>query len=332
VKFLFAKGEIKLSRLHRLSTAVVPPSERLSFWNDTCMRVCGAEVVDTHSTGFQGTLTTFKAEQLQISSFMSTAATCRNAIARRSRTNDESAFTLQLVHAGRCHIRHAGVEARGVAGDMLLADGNRSYELAFSEPVQGLVVSLPRSRFSAIENRLEARTGQLLNVHSGPGAVLTNFIRLAWDQVVNDDSAEWPRSATDVIWDLLESVLHGERGWEASTGRPDRVRRSARTLVDENFRNVGFQSYEMAAALGVSARYLQMVFAEVGTTPSRFLIARRLDGVAARLQRSDRPLRITDVAMECGFSDLSYFSRMFRRRFGVSARAYRQSSGRKSID
>jgi AraC-like DNA-binding protein len=29
------------------------------------------------------------------------------------------------------------------------------------------------------------------------------------------------------------------------------------------------------------------------------------------------------VALECGFSDLSYFSRAFRRRFGASARRYR---------
>jgi AraC-like DNA-binding protein len=88
----------------------------------------------------------------------------------------------------------------------------------------------------------------------------------------------------------------------------------------------------MAAALGVSARYLQMAFAEVGTTPSRLLLARRLDGVAARLQRTDQPMRITDVAMECGFADLSHFSRVFRRRFGVSPRAYQQGFGRKSID
>ncbi|MEO5707638.1 MAG: AraC family transcriptional regulator [Alteraurantiacibacter sp.] len=41
------------------------------------------------------------------------------------------------------------------------------------------------------------------------------------------------------------------------------------------------------------------------------------------VHNANRLGRITDVALECGFNDLSYFSRTFRRRFGVSARVYR---------
>jgi AraC-like DNA-binding protein len=150
--------------------------------------------------------------------------------------------------------------------------------------------------------------------------------------LVDGDEEEWPQSATEVIWDLLESVLQGDTVPVTSTGGADGLRRRARVLIDDRFGDIGFNSAKMAAALGVSARYLQMVFAEVGTTPSRFLVARRLDAAAARLKCLDGPRRITDIAMECGFNDLSYFSRAFRRRFGVCAQAYRLSFGAKSAD
>ncbi|RFZ87578.1 AraC family transcriptional regulator [Shinella sp. WSJ-2] len=36
-----------------------------------------------------------------------------------------------------------------------------------------------------------------------------------------------------------------------------------------------------------------------------------------------KPERIGDIALEVGFSDISYFNRCFRKRFGCSPRAVR---------
>jgi AraC family transcriptional activator of tynA and feaB len=287
------------------------------------MGAFGAAVVDADPVGFQGALTQLSSGPLQILSVESSPAVCRSAVGRRRSHGDEKTFSLQLVHRGRCHIDHAGIASHGVTGDMFIAQGGRSYDLAFAQPVEGLVLPLPWSRFHAHADRLEELGGRLINVTSGPGAVLSRFIRSAWDDMVELDQQSWPQSSTDLIWDLLESTLQGQSLREINTGQPVLLRRQARALVDEHFGDSGFRSSSIAEALGVSPRYLQMVFAEVGTTPSRFLVARRLDAAAERLRDVGRPLRITDVALECGFSDLSYFSRAFRKRFGTSARAYR---------
>jgi AraC-like DNA-binding protein len=289
-------------------------------------------VVDTDSDGFEGVLTRLSAGQLEISSTRSTAALISNAASSAKVRADDRTFSLQVVHKGRCRIRNAGAETFAATGDMIIADAGKSYELAFAEPVQGLVLAPPWPRFGAYAEKLEALAGRPIDVINGPGAVLSGFIRSAWDQLAEGDDEEWPQSATDIIWDLLESVLQGETVRETATGRADGLRREARALIDDRLGDPGFRSSAMAEALGVSARYLQMVFAEVGTTPSRYLLARRLDAAAARLRGLDRPYSITNVALECGFGDLSYFSRSFRRRFGVSARAYRLSFGAKSAD
>lgn len=321
-----------LANIQKLSTTAVPPPERLAFWNDVCMGAYGVRVVDTEPDGFQAALTSLSAGQLQISSVKSTAGVSRTTNGRTKSRGPTEVFSLQIVHSGQGLLRHAGTETLILPGDMVIADPDKSYELSFVEPIQGLVVSLPWSGFELHAEALEALAGRRIHVSSGPGAVLSNFIRSSWEQLVEGGEGAWPDSAGEVIWDLVASVLPGEVGRETAAGRPDCLRREASALIHRRLSDSDFQSAQIAPTLGVSARYLQVVFAEVGTTPSHFLLARRLEAAAAQLRCLDRASHITDIALECGFNDLSYFSRTFRRRFGVSARVYRMTFGARPTD
>jgi AraC-like DNA-binding protein len=305
----------------------VAPSERLAFWNDICANAYRPMVVDAQPEGFEGVFTRLCADELEITSVKSTPLITRTATSTTIVRADEKTFSIQVVYAGRCRLRHANTETVAGVGDIIVADASKNYELAFSVPVQGLVLSPPWDRFKGYAEKFEALAGHRINVTSGPGAVLSTFIRSAWEQMVECEEGEWPESGAEVIWDLLTSALNGDTGREIGSGRADDLRRRAKALVDSELSDPAFCSSAIAEALGISARYLQRVFAEVGTTPSRFLIARRLDAAAALLRRLDKPCSVTDVALQCGFSDLSYFSRAFRRRFGLSARAYRLSRG-----
>ena len=73
----------------------------------------------------------------------------------------------------------------------------------------------------------------------------------------------------------------------------------------------------------MSTRYVQIMFAEIGTTPSAFIQSRRLQRIASELSRKGRNSSITELAFEAGFSDLGSFCRAFRRKFGVTATQYR---------
>jgi AraC family transcriptional regulator len=58
-----------------------------------------------------------------------------------------------------------------------------------------------------------------------------------------------------------------------------------------------------------------------GTTPHQYLLRMRLRRAATRVRTE--PTRILDIALGCGFGDVSNFNRAFRAEFGVSPRAYR---------
>jgi AraC family transcriptional regulator len=69
----------------------------------------------------------------------------------------------------------------------------------------------------------------------------------------------------------------------------------------------------------------------VGATPADFVMRLRLKDALALMSRT-RPPSLTTIALRCGFSSSSDFSRCFKRRFGVApssfdVRAWRQARG-----
>ena len=77
-----------------------------------------------------------------------------------------------------------------------------------------------------------------------------------------------------------------------------------------------------AARFGLSAEQFRKKFrAGVGVPPAQFRLGQRLEQAAARLRADGAPLRT--IATELGFSDEFHFSKLFKRRTGLSPSAYR---------
>jgi AraC-like DNA-binding protein len=70
--------------------------------------------------------------------------------------------------------------------------------------------------------------------------------------------------------------------------------------------------------------FLRSFAQAIGVTPHQYLVRCRLQRAARFLVEPERA--ITDVALDCGFNDLSNFIRTFRRAAGVSPRAFRRAT------
>jgi AraC family transcriptional regulator len=79
----------------------------------------------------------------------------------------------------------------------------------------------------------------------------------------------------------------------------------------------------LAEEAGLSPYHFLRTFERAtGVTPHQYVLRTRLRTAAQRL--ADAPEKIVDVALDCGFADLSNFNRAFRAEFGVNPRAYRR--------
>ena len=100
--------------------------------------------------------------------------------------------------------------------------------------------------------------------------------------------------------------------------------KKARDLIDENFYNAQFKTHDICETLGVSPSLLRLVFNECAQkSPVSFLLDRRLEQAKKLLSYSDST--ILEIAELCGFDSPFYFSRQFKKHFGVAPSFFRET-------
>jgi AraC-like DNA-binding protein len=134
-----------------------------------------------------------------------------------------------------------------------------------------------------------------------------------------------------VLLDLVALALGARR--DAAELARARGLRAARVqaIVAEiraGFSSPGFSVRDVAAKLGIAPRSVQNLLIDTGSNFTERVLELRLQN--ARRMLADRrhdPAKIGDIAYACGFNEVPYFNRCFRRRFGCSPREYRNGNG-----
>ena len=103
--------------------------------------------------------------------------------------------------------------------------------------------------------------------------------------------------------------------------------RAVKSYIFKNLGRGDLNVGEVAAHIRLTPRSVQMLLEEEGTTFSAFALQGRLARVYGALTDwRNRHRTIGDIALECGFGDISYFNRAFRRRYGASPTEIRNQS------
>lgn len=144
-----------------------------------------------------------------------------------------------------------------------------------------------------------------------------------------DDSALARQIETTLV-DLVALALGASGDAAAIAGmRGVRAARVQEVLAEikSRFADPFFSSEAAARALGVSRRYVNDMLHETGRSFAERVLELRLQKARTMLAsvRNDH-LKVNEIALACGFNEVSYFHRCFRRRFGATPAEFRGSS------
>jgi YesN/AraC family two-component response regulator len=128
------------------------------------------------------------------------------------------------------------------------------------------------------------------------------------------------------VFSLEETLAHVESTLERSrklSSEAQRLVRQAMAYIHQHYAEP-ISRADLARHVALSQDYLTACFRrELGVTPVAYLNRYRVHQARRLLVDTDKS--ITEIALEVGFSDSGYFSRVFRREVGLSPEAYRHA-------
>jgi AraC-like DNA-binding protein len=229
----------------------------------------------------------------------------------------EGSDRLMINLGGPALAAQAGREFALEVGDAICLSGADVGRFTTSAAGQIATVEFPDGDLSRLLSDKGAR-----RICAGVPALqlLRQYLNAIWGSELLGSHALRPL-AIEHIRDLAALALGaGRQAEEIAHGRGVRAARLQAIKNDILARlPTEFALGEVAALHRLSPRYVGMLFESEGTSFSEFVREERLKR-AHRMLLSPRfdHLRISEIAYEVGFNDLSYFNRTFRRRFGCS--------------
>ena len=310
-----------------VTTSSVAPRQRLAYWNEAAVSTFGPLVVDSSADAFSAELTHFPLKSIDVCSAESSEAVISQG-SQHFRGSREDYLNIVLQDVGPSLFNICGQDCELSPGDFVIMDPSRLYTIEFGDPIRCIILRIPRRRLGRRALHLDANMGRRIDGGEGGPKILSDFVRTAWRQMKTNWSDDWASSLDAGLWNLIDLTCSSQTP-AAERSKLQYWQAMAKAFVRDNLCDPDLRAATIAAGMGVSERYVHSLFAADTTTPSNYILTERLEQAAARLARLEVRTQVTKIALDLGFNDLSYFSRTFRKRFGVSPRqwqvAHRQS-------
>lgn len=307
-----------MSIIETFATDSVAPPERLHFWNRVSSETFSGLVVDSASDNFAANMSRWRLGDLTMIRPVSQRARVHRWKDGTSERPDRIIFHLQ--NRGNSLNSQWQREAELATGDLTLCYAGDTYFTDLSDRNEMLVVEMSRA---ALASRLPNLEDHLCRTIPGsaPGTRLVHdFLLSLWQQGDQSDAdPDWQEGIANVFLDLLAFAVKGAgTTLVTSKGTRDRIL----GLIEARLGDPDLKTGTIAAELGISLRTVQNIFAAMGTTPSAYILERRLQKASEKLA-SSHGVSITRIAYDAGFNDSAYFTRCFRQRFGTTPRQWR---------
>jgi AraC-like DNA-binding protein len=309
--------------LVRFSTEDLPEQDRAVYWRDVMGKTltgCSPSSLDGGEMSVDFTLVGGRDVRLGITR-LDSIRNNRDQDCLRDRDEDLIFFSML---SGEGQVDHYDHRIRLARGDGVLAKFDRTLDTSWPR-ADVMLIRLGRDAIRGVEP--ERAAGLLQPRSRTVMRLLQSYARTAWREATRSGALE--PIAERHIAELVAALCVGNSEDQLKAAqpalRPARVS-AMRELIARHHANPCLSMREVAAAAGLSERAGHLAFAVAEISFTEELHRIRLDRAQERLLAGRE--RIIDVAYGVGFSDLSHFHRLFKRRFGCTPGEWRSGEAR----
>jgi len=233
--------------------------------------------------------------------------------------HDDVGITVGLTSG--CEAQQLGRTISMNRGDAVVMTGGEPALLRVPEAGEYISLRLPVLAVAPFVAGLDTAYGRPIPAGNRELRLLIRYIALLQEM----DSFAAPdlrRQAVAHIHDLVALAVGATRDG-AEAAKNGGVQAARLCVIKEDVANrlaeAGLSLATVAARHRLVPRYVQRLFESEGVTFTEYVLAQRL-ALAHRVLTDPRhaDLKISAIAFNAGFGDLSYFNRTFRRRYGVA--------------
>ncbi|MGO9672984.1 MAG: helix-turn-helix domain-containing protein [Methylocella sp.] len=309
----------------KLSTSDIPRAQRAAWLREViCREYANVDVTSPVRQPLSQELTIYPWDDLRLSVIRSSGIRLDSPRFEPDLPAHDAYFAVVLI-SGDYMLEQDGREAVLQPGDMTLYDATRPHRIHCPRDFAKLIVTVPRPALRERMAGVERCTALRISGAGGIGAVASNFVRscsLNAGAFAAHESSALADHAVDLLTLAAASVRPA--AFSLSQSRSATMAR-VKALIEERLPDFALDTASIARRAGLSARYLNSLFGEDGTSLMRYVWRRRLERCAKDLADPRRAgERIAEIAFRQGFSDASHFSRAFRQRFGCAPKDFRQ--------
>lgn len=309
----------------KYSTSDLPVQQRREWLHEIiCREYANVEIIPPADGSLFNEMIIYPWKNLRLSSIRS------NPIKLKRKSHEpnlvcQDAYFLIILLSGNYCLQQNGREVFLQAGDMSLYDATLAHQISCSQKFSKLIVSIPRPLLKDRIAGVEHCTALRIPGNSGIGAITANFIRSTLSQtkqITTDEFSALSENSLDLLTLALASVRPEKFNLSKSRSL---TLNQVKDYIEKNLTDSEMNSKLVANNVGLSPRYINLLFKDEETSLMRYIWQRRLENSREDLlDPRHHGERISDIAFRWGFNDLSHFSRVFKQRFDNSPKDYRQ--------